>query len=295
MLYKRINYFLEVANCLSFTEAAKRKYITQQAMTWQISCLEKDLGVQLFVRSTRSVNLTPAGKMLRDEFIKIDQDIRIALDRVKGLNLDNSATISIGFFDALSVPTYIEPIVLKLQKEIPNVTFDIVLDDMISLRNNLMDGKIDICITTSTDWQMWPGVDAYVLKQIPFRVFLSHKHPLAHMRPLDLNALANENMYALPSDQLSRKAPYWQRYIPRKNIITLSRLNSVLINLELCRGFAVLPGIFDAANSGQYNSYPLPFDDALADLIILRRQDSTNNSLVNVATKTIRLFFKNMK
>ena len=95
MLYKRINYFLELANCLNFTEAARHKFITQQAMTWHISCLEQELGVTLFVRSTRSVNLTDAGKMLRDDFTRIDEEIKTAVERVKGLTTGNSAVLSV--------------------------------------------------------------------------------------------------------------------------------------------------------------------------------------------------------
>lgn len=295
MLYKRIDYFLEVANCLSFSEAAKNKYITQQAMTSQISALEKDLGVQLFVRSTRSVNLTEAGKMLRDDFTKINQEIQIATDRVRGLNIDNLATISIGFYDGLSGSLYINPIMTKLQNDFPDTAFDIILGDMIPLRNRLMDGQIDLCVTTATDWKEWPAVDISILKQFQFHVFVSYGHPLGQRESLDLNMLADQTMYVLPSASLSRTAPYWQKRIPYKNIVTLPGIRDVLIYIELCRGFAVLPNIFKDADSGKYKSFSIPFPDATADLIIVRRQKINTNTLANDIMKKIIQFFQNIE
>ena len=52
MLQQRIQTFLEVANCLSFSTAAKNLYVSQQAVTRQIAALEQELGLRLFYRTT---------------------------------------------------------------------------------------------------------------------------------------------------------------------------------------------------------------------------------------------------
>ncbi|QDR79222.1 LysR family transcriptional regulator [Sporomusa termitida] len=66
--------FLMVAQCLSFTEAAKRIYIGQSALSKQIAELEEDLGVELFLRHHRSLELTASGKtLLREGSILIDK------------------------------------------------------------------------------------------------------------------------------------------------------------------------------------------------------------------------------
>lgn len=57
----RIRAFLAAAECLNFTEAARRLYITQPTLSKHISLIESDLGFKLFVRSNRSVSLTPEG------------------------------------------------------------------------------------------------------------------------------------------------------------------------------------------------------------------------------------------
>ena len=60
----RIRAFLAAAECLNFTEAARRLYITQPTLSKHISLIESDLGFKLFVRSNRSVSLTPEGAVV---------------------------------------------------------------------------------------------------------------------------------------------------------------------------------------------------------------------------------------
>ena len=62
MLYKgitllQIEYFIAVAKSLNFTDAARNLYVSQPSLSKQIALLEKEIGVQLFNRSTRGVRL----------------------------------------------------------------------------------------------------------------------------------------------------------------------------------------------------------------------------------------------
>lgn len=60
MFLQEIQCFVAVAECLNFTTAANRLYISQPGLSKIISNLENDLKVHLFIRSTRSVRLTEA-------------------------------------------------------------------------------------------------------------------------------------------------------------------------------------------------------------------------------------------
>lgn len=65
MLLRQIKYFVTVVDTGSFTEAAEECFISQSAIiSQQILSLEKELGVQLLVRSTRRFTLTELGKYL---------------------------------------------------------------------------------------------------------------------------------------------------------------------------------------------------------------------------------------
>ena len=66
MELKQLQYFLQVAEYLNFSRAAQQLYISQPALSYQIAELERELGVELFVRDRRRVHLTAAGKALVD-------------------------------------------------------------------------------------------------------------------------------------------------------------------------------------------------------------------------------------
>ncbi len=64
MEIRQLRYFIAVADTLSFSRASEVLYLSQSALSRQISDLEKELGLPLFVRSTRQVELTEAGTAL---------------------------------------------------------------------------------------------------------------------------------------------------------------------------------------------------------------------------------------
>lgn len=64
MRSQSLAYFLEIAECGSFTQAAKKLYVSQQGLSKSIKSLEKDLGCRLFHRDGSQLRLTSAGHML---------------------------------------------------------------------------------------------------------------------------------------------------------------------------------------------------------------------------------------
>lgn len=92
-MLKQIKYFLAVVDCNSFTKAAEQCFISQSAISQQISALEEDSEVQLLKRQKRKFSLTPAGEYLyqhgknlveraeelRRETIRIGHDAELTL------------------------------------------------------------------------------------------------------------------------------------------------------------------------------------------------------------------------
>lgn len=83
----KIKTFLTLAEKLSYTKTAKQLYMSQQAVSRSIASLENELDVQLFVRTTRSVELTPAGRQYYNLFSDMN---RFYDERVSLINQENA-------------------------------------------------------------------------------------------------------------------------------------------------------------------------------------------------------------
>ena len=67
--YELYKVFYYVASSLSFSDASKKLFISQSAVSQSIKTLERKLGQPLFIRSTKKVQLTPAGALLLKQVV----------------------------------------------------------------------------------------------------------------------------------------------------------------------------------------------------------------------------------
>jgi DNA-binding transcriptional LysR family regulator len=83
---KQLKYFLAVAEEKSFSRAAERLHISQPPLSQQIMKLESELGVRLFARTTRSFELTVAGKALMSEAAELLGKMRMTIDTIRQID-----------------------------------------------------------------------------------------------------------------------------------------------------------------------------------------------------------------
>lgn len=276
MLYKQIRCFLEVANCLSFTAAAKNLFMSQQAVTKQIAALEQELGFRLFHRSTRSVSLTPAGQSLRTDLADLHRNIDLSIKKAKNIANGKRDSLSIGFLAALSQKLIILPMVNALFGKFPDISFDIKLYDFVALRNQLLDGRLDLVVTTSNDWKLWPQVKVDVLQSKPFEIVFSTRHPLARQDPFTLDCLKDYTQLTLPRDNMLPGVEEWARKLPCSRSILCPDLATVRVYLESGQGFSLLTRVFEGSESESLTYRPVPFPEAHAELVCIRRQNSAS-------------------
>lgn len=98
---RRLRYFLDVANELSFTRAARRLNISQPPLSQQIQQLEADLQTKLFNRISRRVELTPAGQELQTQARSILAQTEQAVHQVKFIGAGRTGKIDIGATGAI--------------------------------------------------------------------------------------------------------------------------------------------------------------------------------------------------
>jgi DNA-binding transcriptional LysR family regulator len=99
---RKVRYFLAVAERLHFGQAAEALHITQPALSRQIQQLERDLGVDLFARSSREVALTPAGEQFVDFSRQLLALTQTALETVRRTAAGNDA-FRVGFMLGMDI------------------------------------------------------------------------------------------------------------------------------------------------------------------------------------------------
>ncbi|KPY14316.1 LysR family transcriptional regulator [Pseudomonas savastanoi] len=143
MELRHLRYFITVAEHLSVSKAARHLHIVQPALSRQIRELEQDLGVDLFRRSSKGVELTPAGEQFIRDARAIMTDLQNARERV--------ARIANGQYGALRIgiaPNYSwHPSILRPLREFKRLQPDVtlMLEPALAARQQLKiaDGKLD--------------------------------------------------------------------------------------------------------------------------------------------------------
>lgn len=121
----QLETFIVVADLGSFNKAAEALYITPPAVTKQINLLEKDLEVQLFVRTHRGLILTEAGKSLYKDAKYIIQYCKDSVERAKRAMEEKDNVIRIG----TSPMTPAAPVIqmwAKVRKDYPDIRLQMI-------------------------------------------------------------------------------------------------------------------------------------------------------------------------
>ena len=120
MLLTQIEAFLTVAERHSVSEAAAVLYVTQPALTTRLKNLEREMGVELFVRTPRGMRLTPAGRAFRSHAQRALQSLAEGRELMRELREGHTGELLVGAAPAIS--TYVLPLVLhRFQDAFPNV------------------------------------------------------------------------------------------------------------------------------------------------------------------------------
>ena len=118
--YELYKVFYYVAKTLSFSDASKRLFISQSAVSQSIKALEKKLNQHLFIRSTKRVKLTPEGEVL---FKHIEPAVNLIMrgeNQILDANALNGGQLRIGASDTIC-RYYLVPYLQAFHEHFPNV------------------------------------------------------------------------------------------------------------------------------------------------------------------------------
>ena len=143
-----LKIFLEVANCKSFLEASNKLFITQPAVSRSVSNLEQELGVTLFYRANKGINLTQAGEVLLS-YLNECKNLLDSCDRVlESLNDSENGEIVIGVQSHI-VRNYLMSKMKHFRENHPNIKIILIDLSTVDLIEYLEKRKVDLVIDSS--------------------------------------------------------------------------------------------------------------------------------------------------
>lgn len=165
-----VRYFVAVAETLHFSRAASLLYIAQPSLSAQIRVLESQLGTPLFTRTSRRVELTPAGRRFYDAAVPLLAAARSARLAVAGAHELRLATILDGLD---TVPAIVD----ELWSSDPALRVSIGMAGMPAQLAAVLDGRLDAAVGMSGE--LPPELEGMHIRNDLVRVVIRADHPAA--------------------------------------------------------------------------------------------------------------------
>lgn len=241
--YELYKVFYHVATTLSFSEASKQLYISQSAVSQSIKTLEKKLDQPLFIRSTKKVQLTPAGKVLLKHIEPAMNLIRRGESQLLAANTLGLGQLHIGASDTIC-RYFLVPYLKKFHKKFPSVPIKVTNATSLSCVDLLEQGKVDLIVTN------FPNVrlnHSYIRKTVSnfTDVFIANP-AFYHLEQKELSLADLKNYPILMLDRKSTTSEFLHNLFLQHQLELIPEIelssNDLLIDLaKIGLGIAFIP------------------------------------------------------
>lgn len=201
MELRHLRYAVAVAEEGSFTRAAARLHVVQQALSQQIADLEHELGMRLFNRTPRGVVATEAGAVFIQEAIGTLARVERTVDRLRHHAPSSAPTLRVGAAPSFrATTTLIVEAVRRFHAAGPGVETDLVGLPPDLLSASVLAGRLDTAFTHAAP-EPSMELDGRLVWEEPWTaVLLPARHSLATRHPLWLRELAGLPMISFPPE-----------------------------------------------------------------------------------------------
>ncbi len=193
---RHYKYFLALAKDLHFRKAAERLYISQPGLSRQIKQMEKDMGISLFERHNRKVELTKAGLYLQKELSNTFKRLDDIISHAKLLNDGLDGNLKLGYVGS-AMQKVIPDLLLKYKSKHPHVLFNLNEMDNEKQIQALLNQEIDVGFVRME--RVPRGINIQSVFEDTFSLVLPKDHQLDKSNFKDLIQLKDESFILFDS------------------------------------------------------------------------------------------------
>lgn len=195
-----LRLFICLAENRSFTNAAKQLYMSSSSFSNKISELEREIGVKLVERTTRSVALTEAGEYFLSESKSLMQRYSGLAMRTREIANGNAGTLSVGYLDLIGMDI-VETIIVDYCGQHPNVDVQLRKRSFPELYRGVGEMDIDVAFLTTNEFADTVPVVSEPVMSARMKVLLNKEHPLAAKKMLKISDLKDEPLIIVENSQ----------------------------------------------------------------------------------------------
>ena len=278
---RQLRYFVAVAEELHFSRAAVRLSLAQSALSAQIRALEEEIGGPLLVRSTRKVELTPAGTSLLEDAREVLRGADAALRRARSLARGESGSIAVGSLGP-APGGVLAPILERFSVQHPRVRVEVRSFDFTELVAGLREHHADVAFLYAPLHE--PDFVVVPLVREPRVVVLSAGHRLAGRESLCPEDLRREMFIRQPPEVPDDWCDFWMLVDdlgtrPPVSPHTGATLEEWLHLIGRGEGIDTAPALIS-----RYYAWPevvfIPLQDAAPSTLVLAHLAGSENPLV---------------
>lgn len=203
MEIQQLEYFRMVAEMQHMTHAAETLNISQPALSKSIANIEQEIGVPLFDRRGRSINLNRYGKLFLESVEIILSEFEKAKEEIGGLVKPGYGEVALGFIHTLGMQVVPE-LMAHIPEKYPNMEFSLTQASSYNLLRGLEDGTIDLILsqkiqskTVDIEWiELW-SEELFVI--------VPKNHRFANKETISLQEIKDEPFISIKKGNALRK------------------------------------------------------------------------------------------
>ncbi|MFD1506679.1 LysR family transcriptional regulator [Georgenia yuyongxinii] len=281
MELRHLRYFVAVAQHRHFGRAADHLNISQPPLSQQIRQLERELGAELFARTTRRVELTEAGRVFYPDAVAILAEVDAARARVQALAEGWSGLLRIGFAGSASY-RQLPQVARLVQHYLPHVELQMSSEMLTPEQEQaLAESRLDLGILRPP--VRVPGIATRTLASEPLILAAPAGHPLSAREEISVADLAGEALLTYPGARSVVAARVAETLREAGTTIGRSRdvaqTSSMIALVAAGMGVALVPDSVRALTMEGVTYLPVT-DAGTVDLALAWREDETSPLIV---------------
>ena len=277
MTTKQMDCALELSHTLNFSRAAENLFISQPALTYQIQCLENEIGFRLFERTGKGADLTPAGARFCTELRRIRTELKAAVEQGQNMSSQYSEALHV-CIPMRSCIYFLPQIMQKFEAAMPHVSLNIKFQYGDSRVDLFLRGEQDILFARESELKRFSSVRTAALFDCHFYIVVGKDDPLAAKEILNVDDLAGRT-FMVGGGSPAEMVVVQNRIVDsgQVRILNCPDHETAMANVAAREGIVMSPG-FANDHNGEFVWVPFDCPERIKCVLGYHRRDEREST-----------------